>query len=125
MSGRIAVLGPGGVGGLLAGLLARRGADVVCLAGAATTEVLARQGIRVESRQFGTFSVPIRAAERLDEPVDACLVTVKATQLDDALDRLPADGVGSGLLVPLLNGVEHLELLQRRYPAATVVPATI
>jgi 2-dehydropantoate 2-reductase len=125
VSGRVAVLGPGGVGGLLAGLLARRGADVVCLAGAATTDVLARQGICVESRQFGNFSVPVRAAERLGDRADVCLVTVKATQLEDALDRLPARAVGSALLVPLLNGVEHLHLLQRRYPAATVVPATV
>jgi 2-dehydropantoate 2-reductase len=122
---RVAVLGPGGVGGLLAGLLARRGADVTCLAGPATSAVLARQGISVESRQFGAFSVPVRAAERLEDGVDVCLVTVKATQLADALERLPVDTVGGALVVPLLNGVEHVDLLRHRYPAATVVPATI
>jgi 2-dehydropantoate 2-reductase len=46
---RVAVLGPGGVGGLLAALLARSGAAVTCLAGPATVAVLARQGIHVES----------------------------------------------------------------------------
>jgi 2-dehydropantoate 2-reductase len=122
---RVAVLGPGGVGGLLAGLLARRGADVTCLAGPATVRVLARDGLRVESRQFGTFSVRVRAAERLGSGVDVCLIAVKATQLADALERLPADVVGSALVVPLLNGVEHVDLLQRRYPGARVVPATI
>jgi 2-dehydropantoate 2-reductase len=124
-SSRVAVLGPGGVGGLLAGLLARRGADVLCLAGPSTVGVLARDGVRVESRQFGSFTAPVRAAERLDEEVDVCLITVKATQLDDALQRLPVDALGSALVVPLLNGVEHVDLLQRRHPAATVVPATI
>ncbi len=122
---RVAVLGPGGVGGLLAGILARDGAAVTCVAGPATVAVLARDGLRVESGQFGSFTARVRAAERLAEPVDVCLVTVKATQLESALDRLPADVVGDAVLLPLLNGIEHLDLLRRRYPSATVVPATI
>src|SRR3954470_11739527 len=121
----VAVLGPGGVGGLLAALLARTGATVTCLAGASTVTVLNEQGIRVESELFGDFTVPVRAAERLADPVDVVLVTVKATQLDEALDRLPADVVGKALVVPLLNGVEHVDRLQERYPDATVVPATV
>jgi 2-dehydropantoate 2-reductase len=121
----VAVLGPGGVGGLLGALLARAGAAVTCLAGPSTVAVLNRQGIRVESSRFGDFTAPVRAAERLADPVDVVLVTVKATQLDDALDRLPADVVGNALVVPLLNGVEHVDLLRQRYPAATVVPATV
>src|SRR5689334_10360222 len=120
---RVAVLGPGGVGGLLAGLLARDDVAVTCLAGPDTVDVLARQGIQVRSGLFGDFTVPVRVAETLADPVDVCFITVKATQLDAALERLPADVAGSALLVPLLNGVEHIDLLQRRYPEATVVPA--
>src|SRR3954469_1699736 len=123
--GRFAVLGPGGVGGLLAALLARSGSPVTCLAEASTTQVIATAGIRIESAQFGDFVAPVAAAERLSEPVDVCLVTVKATQLAGALDRLPLDVVGSALIVPLLNGVEHVELLRQHYPDATVVAATI
>jgi 2-dehydropantoate 2-reductase len=122
---RFAVLGPGGVGGLLAALLARNGAAVTCLAGAATVDVLEKDGVRVESAQFGDFTAPVAAAERLTEPVDVVLVTVKATQLEEALDRLPREVVGRGVVVPLLNGVDHLTMLQQRYPDATVVPATI
>jgi 2-dehydropantoate 2-reductase len=124
-SSRVAVLGPGGVGGLLAGLLARQGATVVCLAGAETAAVLENQGVRVQSEQFGNFEVPIRAADRLTEPVDACLVAVKATQLDAALERVPANLLGDALVVPFLNGVEHVDLLRDRYPDASVVAATI
>src|SRR4051812_7889047 len=122
---RVAVLGPGGVGGLLAGLLARSGTDVVCLARAQTVAALERRGVSVSSELFGNFAVPVRAAERLAEPVDACLVTVKATQLDAALERLPADVLGDALLVPFLNGVEHLALLRDRCQAAAVVAGTI
>jgi 2-dehydropantoate 2-reductase len=122
---RVAVLGPGGVGGLLAGLLARTGTDVVCLAGGATVAVLERDGMSVSSALFGDFAVPVRAAERLAEPVDACLVTVKATQLDAALERVPAEVLGDALLVPFLNGVEHVGLLRDRCPGASVVAGTI
>jgi 2-dehydropantoate 2-reductase len=121
----VAVLGPGGVGGLLGALLARAGATVTCLAGPSTVAVLNQQGIRVESGPFGDFTVAVRATERVAEPVGVVLVTVKATQLDEALDRLPADVVGSALIVPLLNGVEHVDVIQKRYPDATVVPATV
>src|SRR3954452_14279296 len=121
----VAVLGPGGVGGLLGALLARTGATVTCLAGPSTVAVLDRQGLRVESGLFGDFTVPVRAAERLAAPVEICLITVKATQFDAALDRLPAAVAGNALVVPLLNGVEHVELLQQRYPDAAVVPATV
>jgi 2-dehydropantoate 2-reductase len=122
---RVAVLGPGGVGGLLGGLLARGGASITCLAGAATAAILRERGLRVDSGRFGDFTVPVRAVERLTEPVEVCLVTVKATQLDAALERLPAEVLGSALLVPLLNGVEHVPALRRRYPSAGVVAATI
>src|SRR3954451_14758007 len=122
---RVAVLGPGGVGGLLAGLLARTGTEVLCLAGAETVAALGRGGVSISSTLFGDFTVPVRAAERLSEPVDACLVTVKATQLPTALERLPAELLGGALLAPFLNGVEHLTLLRDRYPAAAVVAGTI
>ncbi|MFD2091463.1 ketopantoate reductase family protein [Blastococcus deserti] len=122
---RVAVLGPGGVGGLLAGLLARGGADVTCLAGRETASLLDEQGVAVRSALFGDFVAAVHAAERLTEPVDVCLVTVKATQLEAAVARLPADVLGDALLVPLLNGVEHMTLLRERYPRAAVIAGAI
>ncbi len=122
---RIAVLGPGGVGGLLATLLSRAGHDVVCIARPETAAHLAEHGLRLESDRFGALTAHPRAAERLGERIDACLVAVKATQLDDALERLPADVLGDAVLVPLLNGVEHLALLRERYPEARTVAGAI
>jgi 2-dehydropantoate 2-reductase len=122
---RVAVLGPGGVGGLLAGLLVRAGASVTCLAGARTAAILRTAGVRVTSAMFGEFIAHVDAAERLGEPVDVCLIAVKATQLTEALERVPADVLGTAVVVPLLNGVEHVSLLRERYPEATVVGAAI
>ncbi|NNH70518.1 2-dehydropantoate 2-reductase [Nocardia uniformis] len=121
----VAVLGPGGVGGLLAGLLARAGNRVICLAREETAAALRVDGIRVRSGQFGDFTADVEAVTELREPVDACVVAVKHTALDTALERVPPSALGDGLLVPLLNGVEHPALLRARYRPDRVAPAVI
>ncbi|MEU6967043.1 2-dehydropantoate 2-reductase [Kitasatospora aureofaciens] len=121
----VAVLGPGGVGGLLAALLSRAGHRVICLAREETAGPLRQHGIRVRSRQFGDFTAPVEAATLLREPVDLCVVTVKNTHLDAALDRIPPRLLADGALLPLLNGVEHLNVLRARYGPERVVPAVV
>jgi 2-dehydropantoate 2-reductase len=122
---RVAVLGPGGVGGLLAALLAREGNAVEVLAGESTAQEIAERGLRVESRVFGDFQVSVDSATRLDRAVDACLIAVKSTQLRDALERVPAEAIGEALVVPFLNGIEHMELLRTVYPPSSVAAATV
>lgn len=121
----VAVLGPGGVGGLLAALLARAGHRVICLAGPGTADHLARHGLTVRSARYGDFTAPVTAGTGLGEPVDACLITVKHTALPAALERIPPAALGEGLLLPLLNGVEHPALLRGRYAPRRVVAAAI
>ncbi|MGW7546614.1 ketopantoate reductase family protein [Streptomyces sp. NPDC054770] len=121
----VAVLGPGGVGGLLAALLSRSGHRVLCLAGEETAHTLRTTGIQVRSPLFGDFTAPVEADTALREPVDACLVTVKATALDAALTRVPPAALGDALLVPFLNGVEHPALLRARYAPDRVAPSVI
>lgn len=122
---RVAVLGPGGVGGLLAALLTREGNSVEVLAGESTVQEIAERGLRVESRLFGDFQVSVDSATRLDRAVDACLIAVKSTQLRDALERVPAEAIGEALVVPFLNGIEHMELLRTVYPPSSVAAATV
>lgn len=122
---RVAVLGPGGVGGLLAALLARGGNSVEVLAGESTVRAIAERGLRVESKRFGNFQVSVRSATRLGSPVDACLIAVKNTQLTEALHRVPPNALGQGLVVPFLNGIEHLDVLRNVYSPSSVVAATI
>jgi len=122
---RVAVLGPGGVGGLLAAVLARAGHEVVCLASDSTAEVLRTKGIRLSSAQFGDFTAQVEADTRLREPVDLCFIAVKQTALEDSLSRLSPEILGDGLIVPLLNGVDHPALLRERYRPELVAPAMI
>ncbi|MGK4585350.1 ketopantoate reductase family protein [Kitasatospora sp. HPMI-4] len=121
----VAVLGPGGVGGLLAALLSRAGHRVICVAGESTAQALHHNGLRVHSAQFGDFTARVEADTRLREPVDLCLVTVKHTMLDAALERIPPAMLRDALVVPLLNGIEHLDVLRRRYGAERVVAGVI
>jgi 2-dehydropantoate 2-reductase len=122
---RVAVLGPGGVGGLLAALLARRGDRVTCLARPPTAAHLAEHGLELRSPMLGDTRMRVEAATRLDHPVDVCLVTVKATQLADAVAAVPPEALGGGLVVPFLNGVDHVAWLRRRYPPEQVAAGTI
>jgi 2-dehydropantoate 2-reductase len=121
----VAVLGPGGVGGLLAALLSRAGHRVICLSGEETARTLRTDGIRIRSAHFGDFTARVEADTQLREPVDACLVAVKHTTLDAALARVPAPALADGLLVPFLNGVEHPATLRARYRPDRVAPAVI
>jgi 2-dehydropantoate 2-reductase len=124
-SPRIAILGPGAVGGLIGAVLARRGYPVVCIATEGTAARLARDGIRVESGTFGTFSQSMNTTTRLSADIDACFITVKAVDLDKALTRVPVASVKRALIIPLLNGLDHMQVLRSRYPPGHVVGATI
>ena len=122
---RVAVLGPGGVGGLLAALLARRGDQVTCLAPPATAAHLADHGLELRSPTLGDARGRVEAATRLDHPVDVCFITVKAAQLEAAVEAVPAEALGDGLVVPFLNGIDHVAWLRGRYPPDQVATGTI
>jgi 2-dehydropantoate 2-reductase len=119
---RIAVLGPGGVGGLLAGLLERSGEEVVVVAREPTAEVIAEHGVRIRSVTFGEFTSRPRALSWLEEPVDALLVATKAAGLQPALERV---AVEPGLVLPLLNGLDHVAVLRERFAPETVLAGSI
>ena len=108
----VAVLGPGGVGGFVAAALARSGVATTVVARDATAEAIARDGIEVESVRLGEFVAHPRAVAMLELPADVLVVATKAPALEPALRRVRAE---PGLVVPLLNGVEHLEALRERF----------
>jgi len=119
---KLAVLGPGGVGGLLAGVLARAGEDVVLVAREPTVAVIEASGLRVESVMFGEFVVHPRAVDRLREQVDALIVATKAIGLDAALGRIEVE---PGVVLPQLNGLDHLALLRERFAPEAVLAGSI
>jgi len=109
-----AVLGPGAVGGALAVRLANAGVTVVCVAHPEAAGLVALAGLVLESPE-GTLSARVQVVERLVKPVDLLLVTVKAPALDDAVERIDASAVEHGVVLPLLNGIEHMDVLRGRF----------
>jgi 2-dehydropantoate 2-reductase len=118
----VAVLGPGGVGGLLAGALDRAGTPVLVLARESTTAAIARDGLRISSVLLGDFVVHPRVAVELDEDLDVLVVATKADGLHSALERLTGR---PRLVLPLLNGLDHIALLRARFGDEAVVAGTI
>jgi 2-dehydropantoate 2-reductase len=118
----IAILGPGGVGGFLAAALARAGEPVTVIAREPTAALIARDGIHVESLRLGDFTAHPAAVPRLTEGGTTLVVATKATTLDAALDRVDAE---PALVVPLLNGLGHMERLRERFGLGRVATGTI
>jgi 2-dehydropantoate 2-reductase len=118
---RHAILGVGGVGGLIGATLARWGDSVTLVV---RRESLASypQGLKLES-PFGNFSASVERGAEVP-PVDVLWIAVKATQLQDSLASI-SDPERIGAIVPLLNGIDHIALLRNRYGAGRVIPATI
>jgi 2-dehydropantoate 2-reductase len=113
----VAILGPGGVGGFLAAALEHAGAPVTVVAREETAAVIAERGIAVESVRLGQFQARPRAVPSLDATGAVLIVATKATGLDVALQRVQGE---PGLVVPLLNGLDHLVPLRERFGAAVV-----
>ena len=66
----------------------------------------------MDSVSFGEFVVHPRAVARLEEPVDVLIVATKAAGLKDALERIV---VAPKLVLPLLNGLDHIAVLRERF----------
>jgi 2-dehydropantoate 2-reductase len=99
--------------------MALAGERVVCVARPAAAAAIAEAGLTLV---IGDDEKCLRldAVEALEEPVDLLLVTVKAPGLDDAIARIGAE---PGVVLPLLNGLEHMEVLRARFD--DVLAATI
>ena len=119
---RILVVGAGAIGGYFGGRLLEAGRDVTFLVRPRRAEQLARTGLCVRSR-FGDIDrpAPTILAEQLGNPFDLVLLSCKAFDLDDALASFaPAVGPDTAIL-PLLNGMRHIDALERRFGSGAVL----
>jgi 2-dehydropantoate 2-reductase len=121
---KILVLGAGGIGGYFGGRLAQSGSDVTFLVRPRRREQLAREGLVVESPK-GDFKLAVKTvlAESLAPDYDLVLFTCKAYDLDSAMDAI-APAMKRAALVPMLNGIAHLEKLDGRFGRDHVMGGT-
>lgn len=108
----IAILGPGGVGAFLGAALDRAGQPATLIAREETAATIDRDGLTVDSARLGAFTAHPATATTLDGPADALVVATKAKDLAPALERIETE---PPLVVPLLNGLDHLETLRERF----------
>src|SRR5262249_710153 len=116
------ILGAGGVGGLIGAGLAPAGEQVMLIV---RPETVAQQPstLSLESK-FGKFTVPVSLSAQASSGIDVLWIAVKAPQLQSALNSIPAMAK-IGVVVPLLNGIDHVSMLRERFGHDRVVPATI
>jgi 2-dehydropantoate 2-reductase len=122
---RILVLGAGGIGGYFGGRLAETGADVTFLVREGRRKSLIEDGLRIES-PFGNAALAVKTVTANDlEPVyDAVLLTCKAYDLDTAIDAIAPAVAPSGFVLPLLNGIAHMDPLNQRFTEGRVLGGT-
>ncbi len=120
---RILVVGAGAMGGYFGGRLLQAGRDVTFLVRPRRAAELAADGLMIRSPK-GDLTLPAPAtvlAEKLHEPFDLILLSCKAYDLDTAIAAIaPAVGPDT-MILPLLNGMRHLDVLRERFHCSNVI----
>jgi len=114
---RILVVGAGAIGGYFGGRLLQAGRDVTFLVRPKRAAELARDGLVIKSPNGDvTLKNPSTVqADKLSEKFDVVLLSCKAFDLDDAIRSFaPAVGPQTAIL-PLLNGMLHLDVLDGKF----------
>ena len=107
----LAVLGVGGIGGLLA---MRTGA--LCIGTEGTAQAISARGLTLVQDGVTAVAHP-DIVTRLDRPVALLVVAVKAFALEAALERLDPEALDGAVVLPLLNGLEHVDAIRARLGA--------
>jgi len=120
---RILVVGAGALGGYFGGRLLEAGRDVTFLVRERRAAQLAKTGLVVRSK-LGDIDIPTPPtvnAETLQEPFDLILLSCKAYDLASAMDSFAPAVAANTAILPLLNGMAHLDALAARFGASAVL----
>lgn len=119
---RILIIGAGAVGGYFGAQLAAAGRDVTFLVRSTRARDLATQGLRIRSPRGDTLITPkLVRTDEVAAPYDLLLVSVKAYALMDAMEDFAAAVGPQTIILPVLNGMRHLDTLIQRFGAAAVM----
>jgi 2-dehydropantoate 2-reductase len=120
---RIGILGAGAIGGFFGGRLLQAGRDVTFIVRPARAQALSRDGLTIASPggEVTLPAPPSRLSGEAGEPLDLILLACKGYDLDNAIESI-APSVGSvTAILPLLNGMRHLEVLRARFGDGAVL----
>jgi 2-dehydropantoate 2-reductase len=113
---RFLIVGAGALGGYYGGMLIKGGSDVTFLVRPRRAAQLAEHGLVIK-RAEGEFSTPIKAvgAGAIGGPYEVVLLACKAYDLDAAIDDFAVALSTNGAVLPILNGINHIEMLAARF----------
>lgn len=114
---RILVIGAGATGGYFGGRLLEAGRDVTFLVREKRAELLAKNGLTIKSPlgDFTKTNPPTLLATNIKQPFDVIILSCKAYDLDDAMASFaPAVGPDTAI-IPFLNGMKHLDVLDKKF----------
>ncbi|HEY3742273.1 MAG TPA: 2-dehydropantoate 2-reductase [Bryobacteraceae bacterium] len=119
---RILVVGAGAVGGYFGARLAEAGRDITFLVRARRADELKASGLQILSPHGDlTLHPKVVTAQQLSEPYDLILLSVKSYAIASAMDDFaPAIGPRA-MIIPMLNGMRHMDLLAERFGADSVL----
>src|SRR5882757_4369612 len=120
---RILVVGAGAIGGYFGGRMLQGGADITFLVRPRRAAELASAGLVIKSPNGDVTlkNPPAVQADTLHEKFDVVLLSCKAFDLDDAIKSFaPAVGDNTAI-IPLLNGMKHLDILDGKFGRARVL----
>lgn len=120
---RYLVLGAGALGGYFGGMLLKGGADVTFLVRPARAAQLKRDGLVIKTQDGGEVRTQVRTLQQgdLDGIYDVVMLCCKSYDLEGAMDAItPAIGEQS-VIVPVLNGVRHIDALTQRFGPGRVL----
>ena len=113
---RLLFLGAGAVGGYFGGRLIESGADVTFLVRPGRAGSLERDGLRIRS-PLGDCDVPAKTVTRetVGPDYDLVMLAPKAYDLPEALESVVAAVGPQAVVLPFLNGLAHMDVLDRRF----------
>src|SRR5271165_2383332 len=120
---RVLVVGAGAIGGYFGGRILQAGRDVTFLVRPRRATELASAGLVIKSPNGDVTlrNPPAVQADTLKEKFDVVLLSCKAFDLDDAIKSFaPAVGPNTAVL-PVLNGMRHVDVLEQRFGAAALL----
>src|SRR5207302_800252 len=122
MALRILIVGAGAVGGYFGARLAEAGRDVTFLVRPSRAKQLRQQGLRIVSPHGNaTLQPSLITTDDIETSYDLVLLSVKGYALDAATDDFAASVGSETMILPVLNGMRHIDLLVRRFGEAVVL----
>ena len=122
---KILILGAGGIGGYVGGRLVQAGADVTFLVREKRRGQLRSQGLCIESPYGGaTLQVRAKLQCEIDDAHDLVLLTCKAYDLRSAIEPIKPLVTRSTAILPLLNGIAHIDILNEQFGRDKVLGGT-